>query len=72
MPGGMDRAIDTLRDAAAFTLVMALLAVAVGVALTVRGVVGGLPGVPAGLVAAVLAVEALRMPVGRGIALLVR
>ncbi len=72
MPGGMDRAIDTLRDAAAFTLVMALLGVAVGAALTVGGVVGGLPGVPAGLVAAVLAVEALRTPVGRGIALLVR
>ena len=68
----MNRAVDTLRDAAAFSLVVALLAVAVGAAMTVAAVVGGLPGVPAGLVAAVLAVEALRTPVGRGIALLVR
>ena len=72
MPCAMDRPADPLRDAAAFSLVVALLGIAVGVALTVGAVVGGLPGVPAGLIAAVLAVEALRTPVGRGIALLVR
>ena len=72
MAGVMQRAIDTLRDAAALTLVVALLGLAICVALTVATTIGGLPGVPAGLVAALVAVEAMRTPVGRGIALLVR